>query len=100
MEHLIAYRGYDRTEPNADSKIRRYTPKPFLEIDEDAEFKPGFLEQMRAFTEGGGRPISASPEESLELLRFIETVQSMAAVKERVPASPVGSSPDGENAGD
>jgi predicted dehydrogenase len=100
MERLIAYRGYDRTEPNTDSKIRRYTPKPFLEIDEDVEFKPGFLEQMRAFTEGSGRPISASPEESLELLSFIETVQSMAAGEERVPASPVGSSQGGDNTGD
>jgi hypothetical protein len=71
-----------------------------LEVNEDTEFKPGFLEQMRAFTDGGGRPVSASPEESLKLLRFIETVQSMAAVKERVPTSPVGTSPGGDNAGD
>ena len=76
MERLTAYKGYDRSEPTAESKIRRYTPKPFLEMEEDSDFKPGFLEQMRAFTEGDTNTISASPEESLKLLRFIETMQN------------------------
>ena len=78
MERLVAYRGYDRNEPTADSKIRRYRPKPFLEIEEDSHFKPGFLDQMRAFTDGEGRQISATPQESLELLAFIESLQRSA----------------------
>jgi len=75
MERLTAYRGYDRSEPTADSKIRRYTPKPFLEVEEGFDFKPGFLYQMKAFTEGDGIQVAATPQESLELLTFIESVQ-------------------------
>jgi len=79
MERLTAYKGYDRSEPTAASKIRRYTPKPFLEMEEDSDFKPGFLEQMRDFTEGEGRHIAATTIESLELLTFIESVQREAS---------------------
>jgi predicted dehydrogenase len=78
LERLLAYKGYDRTEPTAESKIRRYTPKPFLEIEEDSDFKPGFLAQMRAFTGGEGRGILGTLQESLELLSFTEALLSMA----------------------
>lgn len=79
MERLVAYRGYDRIEPTLETKIRRYAPKPFLEIDENSEFKPGFLDQMRAFTQDEGHNISASPQESLELTGFIENMKRLAA---------------------
>ena len=77
LEHLVAYREYELIEPTPDVKIRRYIPKPFLEINEGTEFKPGFWEQMKAFTTGDGHHISATPEESLELLRLIETIQRL-----------------------
>ena len=79
LEHLVAYRDYDLIEPTDEIKIRRYTPKPFLEVTEDAEFKPGFFGQMRAFLNGREQHLSATPVESLELLRFIETLQCLAA---------------------
>ena len=78
LERLVAYRGYDIVGPSDGTNIRRFTPKPFLEIDEDSEFKPGFFAQMRAFADGEERHISATPQESLELLRFIETLQRSA----------------------
>ena len=93
LERLVAYREYDLIEPTPEVKIRRYTPKPFLEINEDAEFKPGFLGQMRAFTAGKGRHISATPEENLELLRLIETVQRLAGGLGPAPSIRHGSSP-------
>jgi len=79
LERLVAYRDYDLIEPTDEIKIRRYTPKPFLDVTEDAEFKPGFFSQMQAFLNGGQQHISATPVESLELLRFIETIQRLAA---------------------
>jgi hypothetical protein len=77
LERLIAYREYDLIEPTPEVKIRRYAPKPILEINEDAKFKPGFLGQMTAFTGGEGRDTSATLEESLALLRFTETIQRL-----------------------
>jgi hypothetical protein len=38
--------------------------------------KPGFLEQMRAFTTWEGKEIAATPEDSLTLLSLIETLQA------------------------
>lgn len=78
MEHLVAYRGYKIIEPTAEVKIRRYIPQPFFESIVDASLKPGFLEQMRAFTLGEGREIAATPADSVELLRFIETIYQIA----------------------
>ena len=78
LERLVAYRDYEVMEPTPEINIRRYYPKPFLEINEDSSFKPGFLEQMRAFINGDGRQISATMEDSLDFLRFIESMQDMA----------------------
>ena len=78
LERLVAYKGYEVMEPTSEVKIRRYYPKPFLEINEDANFKPGFLRQMEAFTEGQGQQISATPVEYLELLKLVETIQELA----------------------
>jgi len=90
LERLVAYRNYEMIEPTPEVNIRRYTPKPFLEINEDASFKPGFLNQMRAFIIGEGQDISATMGESLDLLRFIEEIQVMAtAVKKPEKPSPI-----------
>ena len=74
LERLIAYKGYERVEPSPESQIRRYFPKPFLEINEDADFKPGFLDQMKAFLNGEGKQIAATLPDGLELLRFTENI--------------------------
>ena len=87
LERLVAYSGYDVIEPTADVNIRRYVPKPFLEINEDATFKPGFLGQMEAFTGGPGRQIAATLEQSLGLLQFTESIQQLADanIQKRLP---------------
>ncbi len=79
MERLVAYRGYDAVEPTPDCRIRRYSPKPFLDVTVETSSKPGFLEQMSAFISGEGRDIAATPRESVELLSLIEAVQQAAA---------------------
>lgn len=78
LERLIAYKGYKRIEPTPEVNIRRYFPEPFLEINEDTEFKPGFLDQMKAFMGGEGRHIAATLAENLQLLRFVETLQRLS----------------------
>jgi myo-inositol 2-dehydrogenase/D-chiro-inositol 1-dehydrogenase len=77
MERLTAYRGYEVAEPTAQERIRRYTPKPFLDCTAEASLKPGFLGQMRAFTMGGGREIAATPADSLAVLSLIESLQGI-----------------------
>jgi len=78
LERLIAYKGYKRIEPTPEVKIRRYFPEPFLEINEDTDFKPGFSDQMKAFMGGEGRQIAATLTENLELLRFVETLHRLS----------------------
>jgi len=92
LERLVAYRGYEVTEPSEKMKIRRYVAKPFLEIDEDPTFKPGFLAQMEAFTSGQNRHISATVEESLELLRLTEELSRLAGANV-VPTGGAATSP-------
>jgi len=82
LEHLVAYKGYEIVEPTGDIKIRRYIPKPFLEINEDAEFKPGFVAQMQAFVGDKEQTVAATVQESLALLRFTEKIQRMAGASE------------------
>lgn len=92
LERLIAYRGYERLEPVPGAKIPRYLPQPFLEINEDADLKPGFLDQMDAFLSGRCRQIAATLEEDLELLHLIETLQRMPDADERIRPIPSASS--------
>lgn len=50
LEKLSVYRGFEIIEPNDKQPIRLYNPGVISEIFEPAEnFKPGFLEQARAF---------------------------------------------------
>lgn len=93
LERLIAYHEYALVEPTTGVNIRRYIPKPFLEINEDASFKPGFLRQMQAFTGGQGRHISATLEQNLELLRLTETIQRLAEANDQAPSTVVGPHP-------
>lgn len=79
MERLVAYRGYEVEEPTARFPIRRYTPQPFLDSVAEGSVKPGFLEQMRAFTAGERIEIAATPADSLALLSLTETLQASAA---------------------
>lgn len=85
MEHLAAYRGYQVLEPTPEIRIRRYVPRTFIDDALETSIKPGFLEQMRAFTSGEGREIAAGPSDSLTLLSLIETLK--AAAEYRVPAA-------------
>jgi predicted dehydrogenase len=78
MERLVACRGYEVLEPTPEVRIRRYNPKPFLESIADSSTKPGFVEQMRAFTTGEGREIAATPMDSMRLLGLIESIQQAA----------------------
>ena len=78
MERLVAYRGYEVIEPTPEVRIRRYSPRPILESIADSACKPGFVEQMRAFTTGEGREIAATPMDSMHLLGLIESVQQAA----------------------
>lgn len=78
MERLTAYRGYDILEPTLEIRIRRHTPKPFFQCVADSSSKPGFIEQMRAFTTGEGAEIAATPEDSMQLLSLIESIQEAA----------------------
>jgi len=52
LERPAAYREYEVFEPTNEFKTRRYLFNKFLEITEDAKFKPGFLNQMRGFSNG------------------------------------------------
>ncbi|MGH7829023.1 MAG: hypothetical protein ACREP8_02485, partial [Candidatus Binatia bacterium] len=79
MERLLACRGYEILEPTPEARVRRYAPKPFFESVADSSSKPGFSEQMRAFTTGEGREIAATPADSFQLLSLIETLQQAAA---------------------
>lgn len=79
MERLMAYRGWKVIEAGLGSNTRGYMPIPFLEVAVESSHKPGFLEQMRAFTTGEGREIAATPAESAVLLQFIEAIQQMGA---------------------
>ena len=79
MERLVAYRGYEVIETTPEVRIQRFMPKSFFESVADVSLKPGFLEQMRAFTTGEGKEIAATPAESVELLRFIEALYQLAA---------------------
>ena len=79
MERLVAYQGYEVVETTPEVKIQKFMPKPFFESVADSSLKPGFLEQMRAFTMGEGREIAATPAESVKLLRFIELLYQLAA---------------------
>ena len=78
LERLVAYEGYEVLQPTSDNQIRKYVPKSFLEIIEDSSFKPGFLAQMQAFTNGDHRDISATLKENVELLKLIETIEQSA----------------------
>ena len=79
MERLVAYRGYEVVETTPEVKIQKFMPKPFFESVADSSLKPGFLEQMRAFTTGEGKEIAATPVQSAELLRLIEALTRSAA---------------------
>lgn len=78
MERLVAYRDYQIVDPTPEMRIRRYLPKAFLEEVVETSIKPGFLEQMRAFTFGDGQGITATPADSVQLLRFIEGLREAA----------------------
>ena len=78
LERLIANKGYKRIEPTPELNIRRYFPEPFLEINEGTDYKPGFLDQMKAFMGGEGRHIAATLAENLQLLHFVETLQRLS----------------------
>jgi len=75
LERLVAYEGYEILQPTPDCQIRKYVPKPIFETIEDSRFKPGFLAQMQAFTNGDDREISATIKESMDLLQLIETIK-------------------------
>lgn len=76
LERLRAYQGYEVVEPTPESPIRRYLPKTLFEMTAESVYKPGFLEQMKAFTEGAARDVAASLADGLNVLDFIEAIQN------------------------
>lgn len=69
FETLSVYRGFDVT----GATIRRYTPKLIDRVNEQAVFKPGFVEQAKAFLSGTYGP-GARPSESVALMEFVDEV--------------------------
>lgn len=69
VEHLQVIDSIDIIEPNSENPIRRYVPKVSYSIDANAEYKPGFLEQMTNFVNHcvyqESKRIGCSLEESL-----------------------------------
>lgn len=76
IERLSVFKGYDIIEPTPDFNVRRYAPKVIETVVADTSFRPGFLEQMRAFLSGDLGP-GARPVESLELLRLISDLNHL-----------------------
>ena len=74
LETLMVFAGHDVVETRPGSQIRRYMPKVTQGFDEPTDEKPGFGAQMKEFLSGEIR-LGATPRQSLDLHRFIETLQ-------------------------
>ncbi len=77
LEQLAVYDGYDMQEAEAGRQIRRFVPHAADIYDEPADFKPGFLAQMRVFLSGSFGD-GATPAECLLLHHFIDRLQPAA----------------------
>ena len=71
IEKLTVYKGYDIIEPSANSSVRKYNPHEFNNISADVSFRPGFYEQMQAFTSGNYGQ-GATIADFSSLLEFID----------------------------
>lgn len=69
FETLSVHRGFDID----GGTIRRYVPRLIDRAEEPAEFKPGFLEQSKAFLSGAYGP-GARPGESVRLMEFVDEI--------------------------
>jgi len=69
FETLCVYRGFDVS----GTTIRRYAPRLVEKAEEPATFKPGFLDQSRAFLSREFGP-GARPAESVALMEFVDEV--------------------------
>jgi hypothetical protein len=69
LETLTVHQGFEID----GSAIRRYTPRVIDRVGEPVDFKPGFLEQSKAFLSGSYGP-GARPQESLRLMEFIDEI--------------------------
>ncbi len=77
LETLMVFEGHDVVETKPGSQIRRYMPKIAQAFDESTDEKPGFSAQMREFL-SGEFSLGATPAESLDLHKFIETLREAA----------------------
>ena len=77
LETLMVFEGHDVVETRPGSQIRRYMPKVIQAFDEPTDEKPGFSAQMKEFLSGDFH-LGATPGQSLDLHRFIETLREAA----------------------
>lgn len=70
LEALSVYDGWEIVAPKPGLMIRSYIPKMVMGMNEPAEHKPGFLDQMRAFTTGD-YSIACTPAQAYRLQQFI-----------------------------
>lgn len=77
MERLRVFDGYDIEEPSPAIPIRRYTPRAALDIWVETRFKPGIVEQMANFCQGGPAP-AATLDDARLVLGLIEALQGSA----------------------
>ena len=70
FETLSVFQGFDVD----GTTIRRYTPRLVQRIEEQSDFKPGFLDQARAFLSKDFGP-GARPAESVKLMEFVDEIR-------------------------
>lgn len=75
LETLNVFDGFETLPAEEGRRIRRYVPRLKETVEADARFKPGFVEQMRAFL-GEEAGTLASLDESVDVLRLIERLRN------------------------
>jgi predicted dehydrogenase len=77
LERLRVYDRYVVSDDRPESTIRSYTPHEALALDEPADYKPGFLAQMRSFLGEDFGP-GARPQDGLNVLNLIDEIRAAA----------------------
>jgi predicted dehydrogenase len=75
LETLHVYDGFETLRAEEGRRIRRYVPRIRETVEADAHLKPGFVEQLRAFTRGEAGTLGTL-QESADLLRLIEALRA------------------------
>lgn len=82
VEQAILYNGFQVIEPTTDKPIRQYLPKKvdeFLAVDDNDQFKPGFLNQAKHFLGliDTKRFSPATLKDALFITDFVENLTSL-----------------------